>query len=99
MPRTYNLPTGISMWNTDCNRCDDCGRWATQGDTIKHSSRCDTPTLQGEWVSPTPAGNSKSVVKAARDGDAYAQSYDDDDLLLAVRCGALSVSDAMNQDF
>ena len=50
---TYTLPTGISRWNDDKHRCDDCGRWAHEGETIAHGSRCDTPDLQASLVPST----------------------------------------------
>jgi hypothetical protein len=95
---TKHLPTGLYFWNDDKVRCEDCQRWAYEGETIRHSSRCDTSTLQAasQHVAQTAKHN---VVTDARAGTAYANGHDEDDLLLAVRCGALSVSDAMNQDF
>jgi hypothetical protein len=52
MANTYKLqiPAGLYLWNDDCVRCDDCQRWAYEGETIVHSSRCDTPNLQAEYV-------------------------------------------------
>jgi hypothetical protein len=36
--------------------CDDCGRWADEGDLIRHSKRCDTPDLQVQHVCVEPSG-------------------------------------------
>lgn len=92
-----SLPAGISLWNDDCHRCDDCSRWAYEGDAIRHSTRCDTPTLQVSYAAEQTSG-SKSLVVSALEGDARGHGFDDNDLVLGVRCGLISASTAMNQD-
>ena len=44
---TYTIPVGLAIWTVnDTVRSDDCSAWAYHGEPIRHSSRCDTETLQ-----------------------------------------------------
>lgn len=44
----YTLTTGLVAKDSehDAAKCSDCGRWAYAGESIRHSTRCNTPTLQ-----------------------------------------------------
>lgn len=99
----YSLPAGLVAWDNKA-RCSDCGRWAYAGDSIKHSSRCDTGTLQASWQRPEPT---KTVAVTTRaplaDIQRYAKEGDlgrftDDEVDLAHALGHISTSDVMNSD-
>jgi hypothetical protein len=99
---TYQLPTGLVPRGTDVAVCTDCGRWAYAGDSIRHSTRCDTPTLQAEWVRPQAAPKTHSADLA--DIRRYAQQgevgrFTEDEIELAHALGHISTSDAMNRDY
>ena len=103
---TLTLPTGLVPRthrafgpNPYGATCEDCRAWCQAGEQIHHSSSCDTADLQASGTTTTTTEARPDVVRAARDGNAYAVGYDDEDLLLAVACGTLSGSGAMNQDF
>lgn len=93
-------------------RCSCSGRWV--GDdcdriVIKHLRSCDFKASKVERpsavvaavpvaaVAPTNKPTDNEIIRAAKAG--YASKFGtDDDLVDLVRCGRLSMSDAMNQD-
>lgn len=97
----YSLPAGLVAWDNKA-RCSDCGRWAYAGDSIKHSSRCDTDTLQAEWVKPQAAPTPTvaplaEIRRYARQGEVG--RFTEDEIELAHALGHISTSAAMNRDF
>lgn len=49
----YSVPAGLTGTSGRV-RCDDCGRWAYLGEAIRHSTRCDTGTLQATELYSAP---------------------------------------------
>ena len=87
----------ITRNDMPAHRCPDCGRWAYDGERIRHSSRCDIPEAQAK-LEPEASVSVPSVRESAKRGDSRAHGFSTDDLVLAVRNGEISESDAMNQD-
>ncbi len=75
--------------------CSDCGRWvdADSDDEIRHDKLCD-------WVDQAKSRSSRTqdLRRAAKEGNLRSIATDDE-IVEAVRCGLISESDAMNQDF
>lgn len=100
-----NQPPGIEIWTVNGNpRCVACGRWCRQSEwKIRHAGDCSTPSLQPVDATPVAApatspSRDRFLRAHAKAGDvAFVAS--EDELVDAVKRGAVSVSDAMNQDF
>lgn len=101
----YQLPAGLGIFHKrseNTARCEDCDAWADAGVNIRHTSLCDTPTLQAEWVkpqaAPTPtAAPLAEIRRYARQGEVG--RFTEDEIELAHALGHISTSDAMNRDF
>lgn len=95
-------------------QCDDCGATAL-GDSLEdlaaatggatdvrrlcHRKGCSTAHLSLTAAAPAPvrAHGKADFIRNCRNGESG--KYDEADVRLAVSCGALSASDAMNSDF
>ena len=81
--------------------CRDCGCWAWDGDGIRHSSLCDiaprATVTPGTKV--REASSSRAQIRRLAKEGSVRSVLSDDELVDAVRCGLVSESDAMNQDF
>lgn len=78
--------------------CDDCKAWAWEGQTIRHSKRCDSPIQFGH----VPAAERLPVLVAprnAREVEEFVNRSTDDEIFDAYKRGWISQSDAMNTDF
>jgi hypothetical protein len=90
-----SLPVTLRLRaNPEQVECCDCGRWAYLGESIRHGSRCDTGTAQAVAA---PTRIDAGLVRDAKRGAASLHS--DEAIERAVRCHAISMSDAMNRDF
>lgn len=105
------LAQGYEQLENGTIRCCDCSQVLYNG-TLRHGSRCDLAprktvalssiqltesgitTAQAEVV----AAKQATIQSAAKAGNLRAAGYSDEEIVDAVRCGAISVSDAMNQD-
>lgn len=90
--------------------CGCCGRWVHLSDLklIKHSTRCATPEVQPVFESKTIEPSEDQVSKQSQrkrykggsfSKDSPGSGLSDDDLLMAVYMGEVSIDDAMNLDF
>lgn len=74
----FTLPAGLEVWTNGAIRCLDCGRWEHyHRGGIKHSSRCDTGTLQAAAVrAPAPVVEAaEAPAKAAPAGRSMAARF------------------------
>lgn len=102
---TYTLPTGLSIFakrSDSTYRCDDCSAWADAGDSIRHSKRCDTETLQAVLEVPAAPTTTRQaplaeIRKHARNGEVG--RFSEDEIERAHSLGHITTSDAMNRDF
>jgi len=92
-------------------QCTDCEQASYNG-MLRHSSRCDVAPRKSVSEShviladPEEANEAKPALKnerpsiqtAAKAGNLRSSGYSDDEIVGAVRCGAISESSAMNQD-
>lgn len=87
--------------------CNDCRAWSHEGQAIRHSKRCDTPTAQPEIrreALTTPSArrdaaraaelSAAELKRRAREGSGLTpdQAFD------AFRRGQITESEAMNRD-
>lgn len=81
-------------------RCSDCERWDDDSaGRVRHSSRCNFHDLPKASARPQAKAPSAATVCAAVKRGEAALYLTDDELVGAVRHGAVTESDAMNQDF
>ena len=77
--------------------CDDCNAWAWEGQTIRHSKRCDSPIQFGH----VSAAEKLPVLSTSRSRFAvedFVNRASDDEIFDAYKRGDISQSEAMNQD-
>ena len=87
--------------NLTVHVCNDCQRWAHEGQAIVHSKRCDTPDAQPAALA---APTTKSEIKAQRSAreikrlGASGTGLTDDEIRDAHARGIITTSGAMNRD-
>lgn len=84
--------------------CNDCRAWSHEGTPIRHGGRCDTPAAQPEIKADacTTKGDRRELARLrrlAKAGEISHAGLTEDEIVAAVRHGAISESDAMNRDF
>lgn len=86
--------------------CIDCGGWSHEGQAIKHSKRCATPTAQpARFDEPkTPSErkaqrDAREIKRLAEQGEIAKAGLTEDEIVDAVNQGLITMSDAMNRDF
>jgi hypothetical protein len=86
--------------------CCDCGGWAYDGQAIKHSKRCDTPTAQPTRFDEPKTPSERKAQRDAREikrlaerGEIAKAGLTEDEIVAAVDLHVISVSDAMNRDY
>lgn len=86
-------------------KCGDCGRWARPGQSISHSSRCDSPIrvswdgdVGGERKDEPQPDTRPWWVRAGKPDPRRGDGYTAEELLDLRRGGLIGGSTAMNRD-
>ncbi len=85
------------------HRCAECSRFVSPseyeaGKAIRHANYCDSKAQPARAAVPGRTTDPRLVSRAAHQG-AISAVLSDDEIVKAVRCGDISVNDAMNRDF